>query len=959
MKKYSYLWFLQKFRNEIKKGKKILGEIYLSKKEYEKLLKVSSERILGYKKTGFNNKSDLVLAVTLVQAGIYSYTSGNYWDMLDATLNIKTSTNERVKIGQLFLKTLKRYKLPILEVETERKNKYVNNILLHGLIPDDYIDDFFEFLFVFYESNLGRTIPSSLREDIDYLMLFIKDSLESSTSDEVKIAGAKNVKIYKIRKTTKIAMIHFEKRVRILIRHLLKLINAKYWDNIVPKYPKSRFTKKFIEWSKSSNNFMIPSNDVNKTRQRGEKQFSSPYIILSMKENVEFNLVIPSQKINNINFHEKVEIEINFGGVKKVNEELIYDLIIGGIKTREKYYRISNEDLFKPIDINIKSKVIKRYKIDIGEYLIFNEKHINVDKIQTGINYIFVEKHIEVSADNILSKEIIDNNYLLYCIKAEEGDLVLINNKTFYIGDIELYEGLQNHNVLSGVSAIQNNEEKLPVFNKPPKFIVFTYGCDIESIAVIINGQRFRLSEILEQSNFTVFELKDNVKMKAIKIQFKEHELIQNGVYEVYFDYPNGRKSPLAKYLLINGFEYEFLDSPYIYKDKGLISFKNTNEIIIKPALEFIEKKEENLFLFKINPQINYITFIVEINKNIKVFLKFRLPVFRWKFSNDSEWRIDRPEYFWYEDFKNEFMVDFPIATKIQLFLDNDIESQVIGVKKDGVFLFNIIKLLSFINENRKHYLEIKIYEKNDNTISFKFEVLSKSAIRNVVLSGDYINGRILGIFDIVGRAQNYSIDIVDSAGEEIVKDKPLINGKIEIKKDFKQDVYQVKIYEVNSDNFGFGSQKRIIGIKYLELIDPFDLTDSEIELLSIKIGIFVRKFSVKYVVTNLKKAEVDGEYFGEMFIVNGKEKIFCSEFNPVLIELKHINDLSRVFIKGYFEGEWVELIYDEKKQSQVITEDPEIPKRQAYQNYTMLYEDEAEFKINIKKVKKHEIQTY
>ena len=255
MKKYSYLWFLQKFKSEIKKGKKILGEIYLRDKEYEKLLKLSKERIIGYKKLGFNNKDDLVLAVALVQIGIYSYTSGNYWDMFDATLDIKTSVNERTKLGQLFLKTLNKFNLPILENDRDGRNKYVNNILYHGLIPDYYLEDFFEFLFAFYESNLGRTIPSTLREDLNYLMLFIKDSWQSGTSNEVKVSDAKTVKIYKIRKTTKVALTGFEKRVRMLIRHLLKLIDAKYWDNKVPRYTKSRFTKKFIAWCNRSTNF--------------------------------------------------------------------------------------------------------------------------------------------------------------------------------------------------------------------------------------------------------------------------------------------------------------------------------------------------------------------------------------------------------------------------------------------------------------------------------------------------------------------------------------------------------------------------------------------------------------------------------------------------------------------------------------------------------------------------------
>jgi len=85
----------------------------------------------------------LTFALYLVLEGIYHYESDDlYWHGPIEKLGIQQ--NQTNRCGLLFLDILARYDLPTFE--QSRGHKYVTRILLHGGIPNDHLNDLFDFL---------------------------------------------------------------------------------------------------------------------------------------------------------------------------------------------------------------------------------------------------------------------------------------------------------------------------------------------------------------------------------------------------------------------------------------------------------------------------------------------------------------------------------------------------------------------------------------------------------------------------------------------------------------------------------------------------------------------------------------------------------------------------------------------------------------------------------------------
>lgn len=84
----------------------------------------------------------LTYALYLVLEGIYNYENGNYWDGPINKLGLQA--NQTSDCGQLFLDILAQHNLPTFEQSSGLT--YVTPILLHGGIPNDFLGQFFDFL---------------------------------------------------------------------------------------------------------------------------------------------------------------------------------------------------------------------------------------------------------------------------------------------------------------------------------------------------------------------------------------------------------------------------------------------------------------------------------------------------------------------------------------------------------------------------------------------------------------------------------------------------------------------------------------------------------------------------------------------------------------------------------------------------------------------------------------------
>ena len=164
--------------NDLKKGHRVLlGEYIIDSKIFEKLLKIAQDTIKGAKSgRKLTPIGKLYLSMALVYIAKKEYNERKFWDNLQQKLDININTNLQQQIGSIFLETIRKYDLFEIKNNTSR-NMYVQNILAHSYVADEYLDGYFEFLYSFYEKNMLCDFnESNIKEDITNLVSFIKQN---------------------------------------------------------------------------------------------------------------------------------------------------------------------------------------------------------------------------------------------------------------------------------------------------------------------------------------------------------------------------------------------------------------------------------------------------------------------------------------------------------------------------------------------------------------------------------------------------------------------------------------------------------------------------------------------------------------------------------------------------------------------------------------------------------------
>lgn len=106
----------------------------------------------------------------LVWKGVFEYVSseGNYWSAVEYSLG-QMDPNIKANLGQIFFRFLRNKNLPLFELP--HVNKYVTNILIHGMIPDSNLEEYFEKVIIYQRKHLPNV-------DIEGIVFFIESQRE-------------------------------------------------------------------------------------------------------------------------------------------------------------------------------------------------------------------------------------------------------------------------------------------------------------------------------------------------------------------------------------------------------------------------------------------------------------------------------------------------------------------------------------------------------------------------------------------------------------------------------------------------------------------------------------------------------------------------------------------------------------------------------------------------------------
>lgn len=343
----------------------------------------------------------------------------------------------------------------------------------------------------------------------------------------------------------------------------------------------------------------------------------------------------------------------------------------------------------------------------------------------------------------------------------------------------------------------------------------------------------------------------------------------------------------------------------------------------------------------------DYLEFIYK-TKEQNIYLYFYIPVLKWSFDEEN-WHIEKPSDIWHGDFPNEIYIKYS-DDKLRISMDeligheDDMVEQSVAYNKSkmkGYFECDTTRFKSWFG--REKVKRVVFIEFSKKRIEF-LNVITRSVVGEHFLKGDFEEEKLIGEFEIIGRAKYYA-DIIFLDTKEILSKKlPIVNGKFALDSKLSSGKYKIDVYEDEEDDTGFDiSNYLLIGEFIHEIVNPYDLTGKNIIIKGIKKaenGIFQVHLSCNYVICNLTRVDSEDKnnYKGKLLI-----KFFTGSpiAYDVNIEFYNLNKLQYVYIT-YFDGyDFVEFLLDTYKNIIVKEEEKGLKRAVRYRRYESLFPED------------------
>ena len=413
------------------------------------------------------------------------------------------------------------------------------------------------------------------------------------------------------------------------------------------------------------------------------------------------------------------------------------------------------------------------------------------------------------------------------------------------------------------------------------------------------------------------------------------------------FSLPNHDLNRYWQFALINSISFQFEDAPYIFKSKGTISFNE--ELDIYPSDSLVEKNnDENSYNFEIKHDVDYLQFKYKTPKNLEINFEFYIPALKWRFDK-GQWNLQRPQDIWHSDFPAFIYIKYH-ENRIKLSLDetqedfdNRYEQGITYAKSKSKDMFecDTTRFKSWFGREkviRRIYIDLP-----KNKIEF-IKVITQSTINNHIFKTDYASGELIGELDITGNS-NYFVDVIRVDTKELLAEKtPVIDGKFIVESRFASGIYQIRVFEDEEDETGFGASYYLpIGRFELQLINPYNLEGKSLSIKQIKKheSIFQVQLSRKYIIYDLKRHEDTDKnnYTGQLLIKNMSGYSLIA--NNVKIEFMNLNKLHLTYISYYDGYDYVEFLYDTSLNQIVKEEEKGLKRAVRYRRYDSLFPED------------------
>lgn len=941
----------------------LISQISITDEEYDLLLTYVREKAKTFYTPPIVS-ADEALSVAMVQIAIKVYSEGNYWDCFNEEIGFVLTPSKRIYFSQIFVETIRKYDMFELKSKNDLRQAYVENIKAHAFVPNQYLKNYFDFLFSFYDRNLLRHLTEDIDDDIDDLISFVADSLDKS-GDEVSIekSGSKPTKSYKLLKATRSLIAQSNSTVLrdIFFDHLI-MMDDYYYDSKLPS-KNNRFTDEFQKWVEKKNSEINTIENSPKKRKNKESFFQKPHFEINRQKGQSF-LVIPSQKFRINSVSPDVWVNVNYSG-QKVSQKLDIYKAYGVLVSEEK--KITIENIFDEYTIEIASKQSYTYSIPKKKYRIFDDNFDETSKLKKGQNYILVEKRLPVSANTPytytnLSFESWDE--YSYSEISESSVVYIDGNPISVMGkftDRPLFEKVSKEYIL-----FKDGNQMQSAFAHP----IISFKIAKDSLArtrIFVNDDIFNVET---ECNASVITLLEENGVIGVSIDLNTILMPEDGIYQVKLDEPGKTPRIISKYILITELRFRFSKPRYTFCKTAEITI--CGQYDISPLNSYKNHYGEYVIDLSCNENGKFKLLFKDVLYDIIVPLKI------FKFGFENQWEYLRPDILWYSEMKNELYVSIPGATEAKAYLNKDTNHYIEGVQYEPhSFKLEISNFVQEITKSSRAftYLNIEYFDNQWRSITL-YKIQRKTWIDNISLVSV---GNSLAI-DAKFQSHNpLIVKFFDANNNIFVTEVQLKQGITLIPAAPKDGIYNIEEYEIVEDEFGFSSEHIWLGtIHKVGIIDNNDLSSCKMNILDIFLDENRLSRKYKYSVFDIVKIN-NNTYTGKMMYrktfygegVKEKAKVL---FESIRFEVGLQENEPRILSLYVLEKGEAFVPYYDKKEQRLISGKHEIDivtrnvwrmvplnqvlknkfryNPQLIENYLPLYEDITTYKVEFRRVK-------
>lgn len=908
------------------KNKKYISDIRITDTEYAMLRGYLHYAVKLLNKTGAApDEAVFVTAVTNVAERVYD---GNLWGNFFKEIGLKQTQTLQGNIGTKYVEILGR-----LELLKDEEDRFFQSVLMHCFVSNNFANAYFEFLFNFYRIDLDRDLDRLDRETM-------RDLMDSICSEEN--VGRTHMLVQHIGQ----AMAANRRGATIRIRNHMKLLDRFFWDDSFEINTTHRLNNMMQSWARSSKEVIGEMEAFSTGRRRGRKRFASPYIAYD-EESMSCVLSIPSQSIKRF---EADEIYWKVTG--SINEELGVDLAesVIGYKVLESSWDIPMEKALDSMQLELMTsdgEVIKKFQIRSADVRFFDSEGypVNSKGIKVGEVVSISREDAPVRSSALYETQVIDGMLLSSFHFEFEDILHLPDGHVVIVGKPEITNSIAGKGRIEG-AVCRFDDREYDLYGKLPYLVLRMKADKFPGTAVMINGKRYRLSDL----DFESFSLDDRTDDKGYYIDLNNYLEQKNDVYRIAVDIPGG-SSPHWEFVYIEGFEVDFDEAPYVFEPRGTVAFPE--HITIKSIEEGCEREPGiNGYKFVIGEVGRTLDFVTEIGSK-DVDISIPVPAFFIKDEN-GEWNSDMPVPVWHADLPD--VIDLAVPHhKITLYMDDVFSDSGDSERKeeyrrnigDDHIVCDITRFKSYLSgDDFAKKLKMRFGDVDTNL----FTIIVHSKVVSLQILGDFDANDIIVNADISGKA-DYFVDIRKD-GEVVAEKIQLINGSARLHHEIRNGIYEVEAFELVEDDSGFGGEDYYsIGIYEQEMMNPYDMTDRSFSIIQIEDRNnpqLVLPLRFNYHVLDLKKTDDNHTYNGMMIV---RKRFFKgSEIAalPVSVKFEDLNKPNYVWISFVDEyGDDTDFLYDTRRQGILQEENMYLKPLVCYRRYTSLDSEEHVYHID------------